>query len=81
MKKRSKSETLPEPMSTPGTALSSSSGSAFRPNLSKPIPTTTSPESPTKGIINLTFLQIKDEHRVLTLFQQQQIQKLKSYNT
>lgn len=33
----------------PGTALSSSSGSAFRPNLSKPQPTTpTSPESPTK---------------------------------
>ena len=49
MKKRSKSETLPEPVSTPGTALSSSSGSAFRPNLSKPIPTTTSPESPTKA--------------------------------
>ena len=48
VRKRSRSESLPEPVSTPGTALSSSSGSAFRPNLSKPTPTSP-PDSPTKG--------------------------------
>lgn len=49
IKKRSKSETLTEPISMPGTALSSSSGSAFRPNLSKPLSEPICPESPTKA--------------------------------